>query len=271
MNGPMSNTLKRSVISDNVIPESGVYFGTVYHKRHAPFEHDFRYRVFTFWLELDKLPELDAQLKRFSFNKSNLFSIHERDHGKRDGSSVREWIEKAGKRRGLNLKECRIFMLGFPRMWNYAFNPLTVYYCFAPDGTLRAVLHQVKNTFGDQHGYLIPVDDVSKGGKVKQSAEKIFHVSPFFEMDCRYEFRFAVPSETLDFAIHQFGHEGKLLTATWNGEYEALTDKVLIKALRRNTFMTFKVIAGIHWEALKLWLKGAKYIPRTAPPKEDVT
>lgn len=266
MYDPMSDTPK-----SDLIPDSGVYFGTVYHKRHAPFEHDFRYKVFTFWLELDKLPELEHQLKRFSFNKSNLFSIHDRDHGARDGTSLRDWIEKAGAGKGLDLKDCRIFMLGFPRMWNYVFNPLTVYYCFAPGGQLRAVLHQVKNTFGDQHGYLIPVEERSKSVKVKQATQKIFHVSPFFEMDCRYEFRFTVPNDTLDFAIHQFGQDGKLLTATWDGSYEKLSDKALRKALLTNSFMTFKVIAGIHWEALKLWIKGAKYISRPTPPENDVT
>lgn len=251
------------------MPRNSLYIGKVFHKRHMPFEHAFTYRVFTLLLDLDDVPNLSKRIKFFSFNRFNLFSIHEKDHANRDGKPIRPWIEEAAKAKNIDLSNGKIYMLVFPRILGYVFNPITVYFCYGSDQKLKAVLHQVKNTFGEQHGYLLPVE--AEQPLIKQECEKIFHVSPFIHMDCEYKFRFAEPEEKLDFAIHQFQPEGKILTATWEGQRKDLNDKHLLKTLVTHPLLTLKIIVGIHWEALKLWIKGAKYISKPEPPTNAVS
>jgi hypothetical protein len=250
--------------------KTGLYFGKVYHARHVPFLHQFTYKVVTFFIDIDERPALDKRLKLFSFNRFGIFSVNNKDHATRDGKDIRPWIETAAKDKDIDLKGGKIFMLTFPRMWGYLFNPITVYYCTDKNGVLKAVMHQVKNTFGEMHSYMIPVTDI-KNGLVTQDHEKVFHVSPFMHMDCHYHFKFTLPDETFFFAIHQQTKEGKILTATWDGDRAAFTDRNLSKALARNTFQSFTIIASIHWEALKLWIKGAKYIPKPTAPEKDIS
>lgn len=251
------------------MPRNSLYTGKVFHKRHAPFEHAFTYRVFTLLIDLDDLPDFSKRMKFFSYNKFNLFSLHDKDHGPQDGSPLRPWIEAAAKAKDIDLEGGEIYMLVFPRILGYVFNPLTVYFCYDKDGNLKAALHQVKNTFGEQHGYLLSVE--TNTTVYKQECEKVFHVSPFIHMDCEYKFRFLEPEEKLDFAIHQFQPAGKILTATWEGERTDLTDKNLLKTFITHPLLTLKIIGGIHWEALKLWIKGAKYIRKPEPPAEDMS
>ena len=251
------------------MPENCIYIGKVFHKRHIPFEHAFTYRVFTVLVDIDELPSLSKRLKTFSFNRFNLFSLYNKDHAKRDGSDIRPWIETAAKEKNIDIEGGKIYMLAFPRIFGYVFNPITLFFCYNRVGELKTVLHQVKNTFGGQHGYLQPVKDTT--GTIKQECEKIFHVSPFIHMDCTYKFRFKEPEELLDFAIHQFTKDEKILTATWDGQRHELTDKNLLKTLLTHPLLTLKIIAGIHWEALHIWRKGAKYISPPPLPKSDIS
>ncbi len=250
------------------ILKNAIYTGDVFHERHMPFTHKLKYRVFSLWLDIDDLKTLDQSLKYFRFNRWGIVSVNNRDHALRDGSDVRPWIEKAAKDKSVDLTGGRIFMLGFPRLWGYVFNPLTIFFCYGADKTLKGILYQVKNTFGEQHGYFIPTEEQ---GKISQEHAKVFHVSPFIPMDCTYKFKIFEPNETLNIAIHQFMKEGKILTATWHGQREDLNDKTLLRAVLGHPLMTIKVIVGIHWEALKLWIKGAKYISKPPPPAEDVS
>lgn len=253
-----------------MIPQPCIYIGGVFHKRHIPFEHAFRYRVFTLLLDIDEIPTLSKTLKTFSFNRFNLFSLHERDHGPRDGSPIRPWIEAAAQEKSINIKDGKIMMLTFPRILGYVFNPITLYFCHDKNGALKAILYQVKNTFGGQHGYMLRV--APNETIIKQECAKNFHVSPFIHMDCTYKFRLTQPAETLDFAIHQFtGENEKILTATWDGVRAPLNDKILIKTLLTHPLLTLKIITAIHWQALKLWLKGAKFIPSPPPPEKDIS
>ena len=251
------------------MPENCLYIGKVFHKRHIPFEHAFTYRVFTVLVDLDELPELSKCLKWLSFNRFNLFSLYNKDHARRDGSEIRPWIETAARAKNIDIEGGKIYMLTFPRVLGYVFNPITLYFCYNRDGALKAVLHQVKNTFGEQHGYLLPVQN--NEDIVKQECAKIFHVSPFIQMDCEYKFRFRAPEDTLDLSIHQFTADGKILTALWDGTRQKLSDRNLLKTLITHPFLTLKIIIGIHVEALHLWRKGAKYIPKPAPPDKEIT
>ena len=251
------------------MPENCIYIGKVFHKRHIPFEHAFTYRVFTLLIDIDDLPALSKRLKTFAFNRFNVFSLYNKDHAKRDGSDIRPWIETAAKEKNIDIKGGKIFMLAFPRILGYVFNPITLFFCYDRNEKLKAVLHEVKNTFGGQHGYLLPVEETT--GTLKQECEKIFHVSPFIHMDCTYKFRLKEPEEFLDFSIHQFTTDEKILTATWDGNRIALSDKNLLKTLITHPLLTLKIIMGIHWQAFKLWTKGAKYISSPPLPKRDIS
>lgn len=252
------------------MPQNGLYIGKIYHGRHQPFEHKFTYKVFGLLADIDELPALSERLKYFSFNRWNMLSIHNKDHARRDGSAIRPWIEEAAREKNIDLAGGKIYMLAFPRLWGFVFNPIALFYCYDRAGNLAAVLHQVKNTFGDQHGYLLPVTEM-KGKMIAQECDKEMYVSPFIQMDCRYKFRFREPDEKLDFAIHQYQPDGKILTATWTGDFTPLTDNAIKKAVLTHPLMTLKVITAIHWEALRIWLKGAKFLRRPAPPEQDVS
>ena len=251
--------------------QSCLYFGQVMHKRLRPFGHRFAYRVFTLLLDLDELPELAHRLPFFSHNRWNLFSFHDRDHGARDGSALRPWIESQLAAQGIDLEGGQIQLLCFPRVLGYVFNPLTIWFCRHRDGSLQAVLYEVRNTCGDKHGYLIPVAPGHAPERpLLQACDKRFYVSPFIGMTARYRFRMREPGDRLSVLIRQAVPEGELLIATWTGERRPLTGASLAAAFFRFPLMTFKVIAAIHWQALKLWRKGAPFHRRPAPPAVEV-
>lgn len=250
---------------------SCLYLGSVMHKRLRPFAHGFRYRVFSLCLDLDELPALDARLRLFSHNRGNLFAFYDRDHGPRDGTPLRPWIEGYLRQAGIDLAGGRVRLLCFPRILGYVFTPLSIWFCHHADGRLLAVLYEVHNTFGERHGYLIPVRPGNPGAPIAQAAEKRFHVSPFIGMTARYRFLLKAPDERLAIVIRQWVPDGEQLVARHSGRRAALTDGTLLRVFTAYPLMTFKVIAAIHWQALRLWLRGAKVQPRPAPPPQDVT
>lgn len=250
---------------------SCLYFGAVMHRRLRPFGHRFDYRVFSLLLDLDELPEMSRRLALFSHNRWNLFSFQNRDHGPRDGSPLRPWIEAQLAARGIDLEGGQIKLLCFPRVLGYVFNPLSIWFCHHRDGSLRAILYEVRNTFGDKHGYLIPLDPrQDPKAPILQACDKRFYVSPFIGMESHYRFRLKQPDENLSVLIRQSVPEGELLLATWTGKRRALTGRSLALAFFRFPLMTFKIIAAIHWQALKLWRKGARYNARPQSPEEEV-
>lgn len=248
-------------------PAASIYRGEVMHRRLRPFGHRFVYRVFSFYLDIDRLAEVDASSRLFRYNRAGLVSFRDEDHGARDGSALRPWVEShlaaAGYETGGSIR-----LLCFPRLFGFAFNPLSVFFCHDRAGRLIAILHEVKNTFGQQHGYLMPAND---GPIVRQRAEKIFYVSPFIAMDCTYRFRIAPPAERMAVAIRQSDRDGDLLIATHRGERRPFSDGSLLACLFAYPLMTLKVIGGIHWEALRLWLKGARLHDRPQPPAAEVS
>lgn len=237
---------------------SAIYAGQVAHRR--PGKHRLRYRVFMLALDLDELPALSQRLRLFSHNRFNLLALHDRDHGERSGARLRPQIETKLRQAGIAWDGGRIVLLTMPRLLNYAFNPLSVYFCYRPGGELAALVHEVSNTFGERHFYALPA--ASAGGKVRQSCDKQFFVSPFLESDLRYEFEVTPPGERAIVAMIVKRGGEVALTASFAGERRALSDANLLRAWAGNPLMTFKVIAGIHWEALKMWAKGVRYLGR---------
>lgn len=230
------------------------------HQRLRPVRHRFVYDVFSLYLDLDEAEAVDRSLRLLSIERPNIMSFRAADHGPRDGSALRPWVEVQLRGHGLEEATARIGLLCFPRLFGYVFNPLSIYFCHAATGELRALVYEVKNTFGDQHCYVFGVRP--SGGTVGHGCAKRMYVSPFIGMDARYEFKLREPGERLSVTIFEQDADGPLLNATHVAERRPLTDRELARALRRNLFMTWKVIAGIHVEALRLWLKGVPYFPR---------
>jgi hypothetical protein len=248
-----------------------LYVGHVMHCRLRPFRHRFRYGVFSMLLDLDRIDAVAAELLGFAHNRFAPLAFHDRDHGPRDGTALRPWIEEMQVAHGL-APGGRIRIHCFPRVLGYAFNPLAVYFLDHPGGGLQAVVYEVRNTFGDKHCYLAPVaDDAPVGAPLAQSARKTFHVSPFFDIAGGYRFRVIEPDERLSILIRLTGPDGERLVATQTGQRRALSDRAILGALARFPLMTFKVITAIHWQALKLWLRGAAFHRRPEPPALPVT
>ncbi|PWR23337.1 DUF1365 domain-containing protein [Zavarzinia compransoris] len=244
-------------------PPAALYLGLVFHGRLRPVRHAFRYRVFSLLLDLDRLDEAAAGCRLFSHNRFNLLSFHDRDHGARDGSPLRPWIEARLADHGLgHLAGGRIEVLCFPRLWGFVFDPLTIYYVARADGTIGAVVYEVKNTFGEQHCYVLAAGP--GGGPIRHDADKAFHVSPFVAMAATYRFRLSVPGERLQVTIDEHDDRGRLLIASLTGARRPFTDRALAAAVVRHPLMTVKVVAAIHWQALRLWLKRLPIHPRPA-------
>lgn len=252
---------------------SAIYQGVVMHHRLRPRQHKLRYRVVSFLLDLDEIDDLANRLKLFSRNRFNLFSFHDRDFGDGRATNIRGRVSQTLRDHGLGDCDCRVEVLCYPRILGFVFNPLSEYFCYRDDGTLGAVLHEVSNTFGDRHSYLIPVtsDCQDKRGVVRQHCAKGFYVSPFIGMQADYHFRISPPDQGVAVSIRETDDKGAFLNAAFVGDRIALSDRTLFDAFIRYPLMTLKVVAGIHWEALHLWRKGFPFHRRPQPPQHAVT
>jgi len=247
------------------------YFTEVMHRRLFPVQYRFVYRVFSVLLDIDRLAEADRNTALFSHNRFNLMSFHDRDHGPRDGSALRPWMERQLAHYGIRLDGGRIELLCFPRVLGYGFNPLSLWYCYHRDGTLHAVLCEVSNTFGEHHGYLLHAEGAPMAWPVRDQHDKEFHVSPFIDMVARYHFRLSQPGESLQVVIREYQGPRLMLVAAQVGDVAPFTSRTLLRAALTIPFMTLKVMTLIHWQALKIWLKGAPFISKPAPPKEEIS
>jgi uncharacterized protein len=243
---------------------ASLYFGDVMHARLKPVPHRFSYRVMSLLIDLDRLDEAGRQCQLFGGNRAALYSFHEADHGERDGSSLRAYAQARANEHGISLTGGRVWLLCYPRLLGYTFNPLSVYFCYRASGELALLIYEVRNTFGDIHPYVLPVNsgEMSCAG-VRQQQDKLFYVSPFIEMAMRYHFHVLPPEERVKLRIMETDREGPLLAATFNGHRRALNTKELRRAFFAFPLVTLKIMAAIHWEALRLWLKGARLVPRT--------
>jgi DUF1365 family protein len=249
---------------------SSFYTGIVSHARLRPRYHKLQYKLFNLLLDLDELPTLGRRLRLFGFDRAALFSFHQRDHGAGTETGLRAWVEQHLQEAGVNAGGA-IRLLCMPRILGHAFNPLSVYFCHHPDGGVAAILYQVNNTFGQRHSYLIPVNRADSPGLVLQDCAKVFYVSPFMDMDLRYSFVIQPPADRVGVTINVLDKDGLLLTASFRGERSALTDRALLAAFLQMPMLGLKVVAGIHWEALRIWRKGVAFRSRPPAPAHDVT
>lgn len=249
---------------------SALYVGSVMHRRLRPRVHRLRYRVFWLLLDLDEIAVLPRALRLFSHNGFNAVSFHDTDHGDGSQMPLRDQVETHLRGAGIELRGGAIRLLCMPQIFGYGFNPLSIYFCYRPDGNLAAILYEVHNTFGERHSYLFTVQR-GAGTAIEHDCRKSFYVSPFMDMDVSYAFRVVAPDERIALAIHTADGVGPLLVAALAGRRTALTDAALLRVLRTFPLSTLKVIGAIHWNALRMWLKGFKLRPRPRPPDHPVT
>ena len=249
---------------------ASLYVGEVMHARLKPMVHRFSYRVMSLLIDLDRLAAADRQSALFGVNRAALYSFHEADHGDRDGSRLRAYAQRCAAEHGIDLSGGRVLLLCYPRLLGYTFNPLSVYFCYRADGELALMIYEVRNTFGDIHSYALPVQPNQRSAAgVRQQHEKLFYVSPFIEMAMRYHFRVSPPDQRVKLRILETDGDGPLLAATFNGRRRALNTAQLLRAFVALPLVTFKIMAAIHWEALRLWLKGARLVPRRLVPRQN--
>jgi DUF1365 family protein len=265
---------KADLQGDPADAAAALYFGEVMHARLKPMGHRFSYRVMSLLIDLDRLDAADRLSPLFGVNRAALYSFSESDHGARDGSRLRAYAQRCAAEHGIDLTGGRVQLLCYPRLFGYTFNPLSVYFCHRAGGELALLIYEVRNTFGDIHAYVLPVKpgELSEAG-VRQQQEKLFYVSPFIEMAMRYHFRVSAPGERVKLRILETDREGPLLAATFNGRRRGLTTAALLRSLLSLPLLSLKIVAAIHWEALRLWLKGARLVPRpnAAPAKSADT
>ena len=245
-----------------------LYVGRTTHLRTAPREHRFSYGVFQILVDVDRLDKAFSGLKTIGRGGLGLFSFAERDHGARDGSPLRPWVEATLKQAGLDVPTTRISLLCFPRVLGFVFNPISLFYIYGPHDELQAVLYEVNNTFGQTHAYVVPTE----GLEVEHhETDKLLYVSPFYRVEGGYRFTVTPPGDRLTLTIlKQVGGEIDF-TASLIARREALTDAALIKLFFAMPLMTLGVVAAIHWEAVRLWFKGAVFGARPAGPKAGVS
>ncbi len=252
-----------------MMEQSGLYAGTVVHARLKPVRHRLRYPMLALLLDLNELPALTRRLRLFSAERGNVFSFFARDHLAGGGADLRDQVEAMLRAAGITPDGGAIRLLCMPRVLGQVFNPLSVFFCHGRDGALRALVYEVNNTFGQRHSYVLPVSDGAL--PLRQSCAKQFYVSPFMDMALRYRFRISPPAARVRIAIDAEDETGVVLFAAFDARRQALTDGNLLRGLARHPLQALHVLAGIHWEALRLWRKGMRLRARPAPPAHSVT
>lgn len=242
--------------------------GYTWHGRKGGIENAFRYSVDYVLLDAEKPAQAPAFFGR---NKSNLVSLWDADHGgaPKQGRGAM-WVREVLAANAVEGPD-RIELLTQPRVMGHVFNPVSFWLCRDADGGLRAVIAEVTNTFGDRHSYLVQSEDqgpITSQHRLK--ATKLMHVSPFQPVEGSYEFRFDIRADRIGIWIDYTGGNGGVI-ATLVGARKPISNMSILRSILRRPFGSRRVLALIHWQALKLWWKGATYRPRPEAPVEEVS
>lgn len=236
-----------------------IYTNEVMHARHFPVKYRFTYKVFSFFIDIDRIDEVAQQHRWFSHNRFNVFSLYDCNHGARTDQDWRGWINDLLDKHQLPAAKHKIYLLCFPRILGYTFNPLSLWFCYDADNQLQAVIGEVSNTVKQHHHYVLHNHNAPVDLPLKAVREKIFYVSPFINMQQHYHFKIHAPDQKLQVIINEYEDNKPMLIASQHGERQAFNQKQLWKCFFRMPLMTVKVITMIHWHALKIWLGGGKY------------
>jgi DUF1365 family protein len=230
--------------------DSALYTGALRHRRFRPARHEFTYRLFMAWLDVDRIPETMARTPWTGYNRFHWASFCERDHFGDARLPLRERVEADAEAHGVRLPDGPIFLLTHLRYLGYCFNPISLFYCFDRAGNVETVLAEVNSTFGETRNYWL--------AGLHHRCPKTMHVSPFMGMDLDYEFALSQPAGKLVAhmnTIERGAEDDRLFDATLTLERQPWNTVSVGAALARHPWMTAKVIGAIHWEALRLWMK----------------
>jgi DUF1365 family protein len=243
----------------------------VVHRRSRPRANAFRYKVAYLCLGLDRLE--NAVGRWLKLDRSGLVSFRRADHGPRDGSDLRLWLRGILANHGLDgLCDGDVALMTMPRLFGYVFNPVSFWFCRDRAGGLRAVLCEVNNTFGETHCYLVyHTDHRPLQASDWLDGRKVFHVSPFLPVEGDYRFRFRLDDSIVHVDVNYHDAEGLMLATSVGGRREPLADRTVLRRFLFNPTMTLGVVARIHWQALKLLKKRARFHRKPVPPSELVT
>ncbi len=247
-----------------------IYNGTVVHRRLKPKSHLLKYQVFSLLIDLDALDAIDNAAVPLAVNRFGFLSFYESDHGDKRKSGLKSWVMEQLSKTDIDIADVRVRVLCYPRFFGYVFNPLTVFFCEDENGETIAILYQVKNTMGESHTYIMPIE-ANASLPLKHGCDKAMYVSPFTPMESTYAFNIVPPGDDICVSIQQSDEEGPLLNASFIGKFAAFNRTNLRRAILRHPLMTIKVIAGIHLEALNLWRKGVPFFRHTPQPGADTS
>ena len=251
--------------------QSSLFSNIVTHERFFPFKNSFKYSVTSICLKYNEAQLLDKKIKFFSYNKFNIFSFYDVDHGYRDKRKIDEFVKDVLFNNSIEYKKLSFQIVCFPRILGYVFNPISVIYCYDSD-KLIAILYEVKNTSNEQHTYCFADTKFIEKNTYQHNCKKFFYVSPFIEMNCYYNFTIKKPLKNLFLLIEQFNMKNeKILIASQIGKKVEFKSFEILLSFLKNPLMTFKVIFAIHFQALKIIFKGGKYYPRKKKPLDTIS
>lgn len=242
--------------------------GRVVHVRLAPFRHRFSYRSWMLLADVDALPTLAARSLLFGTGRMAMVSFQERDHGARDGSGLRPWVEQRLAEAGIQEAGARLELLCMPRILGFVFNPISLVFCRDRGDRLAAVLAVVNNTWGGRHTYLLPAGAMRP---VIARADKRLAVSPFTTMDGGYDFAISEPGERFAFSIGLSRGGQRILHTAFSGRSVPFSDRALLGCLAGVPLVTMRTFAAIHWQALRLAFRGARFVPPAPNPPEEMS
>lgn len=246
-------------------PAVSCYRSHVAHVGVRPLPHRFSYAVPLICVDIDRLDDAGKLPPIFSVGAFNLMSFKPSDHGARGARPLREHVEALVRNGGVTSGLERIELVCMPRVLGSAFNPLSVFYCWSPAG-LAAVVYEVRNTFGERHSYVMRVEAGGGGSLAPHECDKLFYVSPFMDMALRYRFLATAPGETLNLKIIERDAEGVVLTALLSAHRIEPRALKLVKLASQQLLGGMRILGAIHYQALRLWLKGHHVRPRPPPP-----
>lgn len=243
-------------------PAARLWFGRTVHRREQPFERRFTHRIAMLEVDIDRLSEADRLSRLFAVDRGNAISFRQADHGARSaGLPLRAWAEARFAEAGVALEGGAIKLVSFPRVLGFGFAPISVWFGHGPDGGLRGVIYEVHNTFGEAHAYV----SAFKGADVKERAGKAFHVSPFFDVDGDYRFTLHPPARgRMSLIVENVAPDGRAHIASLNLQTSALSTSAILRWLVGMPISGLGVLIAINWQALGLWIRGARYRPKPA-------
>ncbi len=243
--------------------------GQTVHQRSTPFRHRFRYGLSLIDLDIDALDEANRQAWLFSVDRPNLFSFNRHDHGSKDGDSLRKWAEPIFAKAGIEIAASRLRLITFARHAFYKFAPISLWLAYDQKGAIQGVIYEVHNTFGETHLYVAATSESDQFHR--HDAAKAFHVSPFFDVSGRYQFTLRQSEATLRLIVATYLDGCQTHVATIQVKEHKATSLSFIGLALSRPLSSLGVTLAIHWQALKLWVRGAKYRGKPGLPSAAVS